>query len=266
MKSVRPILLALLVTPTFATQARAVGYWGRDYDPNLQRWIQRDPIGEQGGINLYQFVGNKPVNAVDPQGLNSQIVQDPNGRPIWVGPYDQRPQGMQFELWSGNAEFVPPGTIWGQDRYGNPAPILNEVMGLQPSLLGELLLPTGAGFLAKPSWLTGMKVPCPRTPLWRAVKLDELADILKLGAFRNLGSAEGKYFSTTAEGAASYAKQAFYGFGDPPYTLVRTELPNSLLGQFPVSLVDRNIPSMVLPNNVLPSLVPQALGHAPIPR
>lgn len=25
------------------------------YDPNLQRWIQRDPIGERGGINLYQF-------------------------------------------------------------------------------------------------------------------------------------------------------------------------------------------------------------------
>ena len=67
--------------------------------------------------------------------------------------------------------------------------------------------------------------------LWRAVKPTELADIQATGVFRNLGSAEGKYFSTTAEGAASYAKQAFYGFKDPPYTLIRAEAPGSLLLQ-----------------------------------
>ena len=129
-----------------------------------------------------------------------------------------------------------------------------------------MLLPTGAGLLAKPSWLTGIKVPCPRTPLWRAVQPNELADILKTGAFRNLGFAEGKYFSTTAEGAASYAKQAFYGLGDAPYTLVKTEVPNSLLGQFPISLVDRNVPAIVLPNSALPGLVPRVVSHSPIPR
>jgi hypothetical protein len=53
------------------------------------------------------------------------------------------------------------------------------------------------------------------TTLWRAVHPAELADIEAIGVFRNLGAAEGKYFSTTAEGAASYAKQAFYGFKDP---------------------------------------------------
>lgn len=74
MKMTRPVLLALLAGLTLAHQARAVGYWGRMYDPNLQRWIQRDPIGEQGGINLYQFVGNNPVNRTDPWGLNSYVV------------------------------------------------------------------------------------------------------------------------------------------------------------------------------------------------
>jgi RHS repeat-associated protein len=69
LKTIRPILLAFLATFTLVTQARAVGYWGRDYDPNLQRWIQRDPIGERGGINLYDFVSNNPVNFVDPMGL-----------------------------------------------------------------------------------------------------------------------------------------------------------------------------------------------------
>ena len=39
------------------------------YEPNLQRWLNPDPIGEEGGINLYQFVGNDPVNKIDPWGL-----------------------------------------------------------------------------------------------------------------------------------------------------------------------------------------------------
>jgi len=31
------------------------------YDPSLGRWLNRDPIEEEGGINLYAFVGNAPV-------------------------------------------------------------------------------------------------------------------------------------------------------------------------------------------------------------
>jgi RHS repeat-associated protein len=45
-------------------------YYGkRFYDPNLQRWINRDPIEERGGINLYGFAGNDPENLVDADGL-----------------------------------------------------------------------------------------------------------------------------------------------------------------------------------------------------
>lgn len=46
-------------------------YYGyRFYDPNLQRWLNQDPIGENGGINLYEAIGNDPLNEVDPFGLN----------------------------------------------------------------------------------------------------------------------------------------------------------------------------------------------------
>lgn len=41
----------------------------RFYDPWLGRWLSPDPIGEAGGINLYCFVANDPVNNVDALGL-----------------------------------------------------------------------------------------------------------------------------------------------------------------------------------------------------
>jgi len=41
----------------------------RLYRPDLGRWLSRDPIGEDGGINLYAYVGNNPVNLFDPLGL-----------------------------------------------------------------------------------------------------------------------------------------------------------------------------------------------------
>jgi len=49
-------------------------YYGyRWYDPNLQRWLNRDPIYERGGINLYGFVANDPVNILDLYGLQTPV-------------------------------------------------------------------------------------------------------------------------------------------------------------------------------------------------
>ncbi len=41
----------------------------RSYRPALGRWLQRDPIGYAGGINLYEYVGGRAVVASDPEGL-----------------------------------------------------------------------------------------------------------------------------------------------------------------------------------------------------
>ena len=38
------------------------------YDANLGRWLNRDPIGEEGGLNLFQFAWNDPVNWFDAWG------------------------------------------------------------------------------------------------------------------------------------------------------------------------------------------------------
>ncbi|MCB9497506.1 MAG: hypothetical protein H6686_11525 [Fibrobacteria bacterium] len=47
-----------------------VRFGARDYSPELGRWTAKDPIGFNGGLtNLYGYVGNDPVNRVDPLGL-----------------------------------------------------------------------------------------------------------------------------------------------------------------------------------------------------
>jgi RHS repeat-associated protein len=54
----------------------ALYYYGyRWYAPNLQRWLNRDPIEEEGGINLYCFVLNRPTQGVDAFG--NKVVHVP---------------------------------------------------------------------------------------------------------------------------------------------------------------------------------------------
>jgi RHS repeat-associated protein len=41
----------------------------RAYDPDIGRWLTRDPISERGGVNLYDYVSNQVTGARDPLGL-----------------------------------------------------------------------------------------------------------------------------------------------------------------------------------------------------
>ena len=51
----------------------------RYYDPKVGRFISEDPIGFAGGdVNQYGYVGNQPVNGIDPMGL-----AQPRG--FWTG-------------------------------------------------------------------------------------------------------------------------------------------------------------------------------------
>jgi RHS repeat-associated protein len=71
---------------------RRLYYGFRYYSPKLGKWINRDPIEETGGLNLYGFVGNDSLNYTDVSGLRRKggtpTVPD---RPTPVPPNAPRP-------------------------------------------------------------------------------------------------------------------------------------------------------------------------------
>ena len=64
----------------------------RPYDSNLGRFIQRDPLAEAAGLNLYAYCGGNPVCGLDPSGLATilpgQFPGDPDPFPTDFPPYN----------------------------------------------------------------------------------------------------------------------------------------------------------------------------------
>ena len=71
-------------------------YYGkRYYSPALRRWLTRDPIGENGGLNLYGFSENQAIMAYDCIGLSKYWENYPNFD-------DYESAGSVWELVGGN--------------------------------------------------------------------------------------------------------------------------------------------------------------------
>ncbi|MDP3072122.1 MAG: RHS repeat-associated core domain-containing protein [Opitutaceae bacterium] len=66
-----------------------VYYGHRFYDPKNGRFINKDPAEEAGGLNLYRFCGNNPINRWDVHGRNSpgegDVPVDDEWNPPLVG-------------------------------------------------------------------------------------------------------------------------------------------------------------------------------------
>ncbi len=78
-------------------------YYGRRYySPELGRWITRDPIGEDGGVNLYAFCGNNGVGRIDALGtdvLPTRAPDETSSEPITVK--------FLFDAWYTDGVGVP---------------------------------------------------------------------------------------------------------------------------------------------------------------
>lgn len=72
----------------FHVASGLVHYAFRDYAPDIQRWINRDPTAESGGANLYAFCGNNPINSFDPLGLSCESWYDDLAQ--WAKDHDNR--------------------------------------------------------------------------------------------------------------------------------------------------------------------------------
>ena len=69
-------------TKYYDTETGLYYYGDRYYSPTLGRFISEDPIGERGGLNLYGFCGNDPINRWDYLGMKYKLFLTFDDGPI----------------------------------------------------------------------------------------------------------------------------------------------------------------------------------------
>lgn len=154
-------------------------YRARWYDPAARRFISEDPIGLNGGINLYAYVTNNPINGIDPSGLWRDPINNPQLRGFYGAGWT--PNQSTFGLVRGSTYhqgldiFALPGTpafasidgtvaLAGYSAtFGNQIVIKGKINGkdvyLRYAHLGELHVKCGAsvreGDLVADTGMTG---------------------------------------------------------------------------------------------------------------
>lgn len=132
----------------------------RAYDSDLGRWLSRDSLREKAGLNLYDYVGNNTINAVDPLGLDA--LDDVTDAGIGLLAIAFAPEelatvaaiGLGLAVWSiggdignaingGNGPTGPVEDVAYLVSGGNPN---WQTAGQAGDLLTQLLTGTGDGF------------------------------------------------------------------------------------------------------------------------
>ena len=181
----------------------------RFYSPVLRRFLNEDPSGFEGGINLYAYANGDPIDLIDPFGLGPQ--------PSWA----QRGWGL-LRLAGGALEATAGGIAavagFGSTVVDGPVGVGVGVFGV--SVAGHGIDQTQAGFRQMISGiptdsLTAIGLQKAGLSPTAAHVVDGVASIVGTGG-ANLAAAKTistVYHFTTAENAASIATQGFKSGG-----------------------------------------------------
>ena len=250
-------------TQTQGTQVVLASYTGKEYDasglvyfnaryydPILRRFLSEDP--SRKGVNWYAYCDNNPVNMTDPTGEQGQWSYD-------IGDALQSMIRVDFGREEFGYAYNAPNPLmaagWTNRRALRRWHWTSEKLRRSPRRFLRLRRRLGW-----PPQLGALKPSIERSSLlnWPISK--------RAKYFRSISpSSEGKYFTTSAVEASSYAKMAVKGFGDPPYTLAATTAPRAVLRGLTSAQVEGGIKAWVIPNERLPELPPTVLNQMPIP-
>jgi RHS repeat-associated protein len=125
-------------------------YRERSYDPRLGRFLQKDPVGFAGGVNLYVYVFNNPTRHIDPLGLvatcvfgqgSGRIICTCNGQTIVdINTYSGRGPGRNNPFYEGVKDIGPiPQGVWKVGGF-TKTPNLTRALPLSPQKGNDVFL------------------------------------------------------------------------------------------------------------------------------
>ena len=165
----------------FIPGAAIYHYGYRFYEPNFSRWLNRDPAGENGGMNLYRFAFNNSLNAVDTDGREAGYTYPSPG--VMISPFEQTQydqSAADYASWAINAPFQ--FADWAADKIA-----LTGVLGMSPTdmltAVGPHMYDPALMRYAPPEVETK---PCPpKKPTFLYQKLGPAGEHLKYGITKN---------------------------------------------------------------------------------